>query len=124
MFIYLLLALISGLAPRGTAAVAGDDVQAAVAQFAYCVDHAAVIRPTHPAPLQLPGFPVEVEEEVRESDGTDTHSVAVVRGCLSFLSRYLAPAACLLGPPRDIRSADLLSASGPTRTILYQVFRI
>ncbi len=124
MFIFLLLALLSGLVPRGSEAVQPEGVQAAIGYFADSTDAEAVIHlPVH-HPMQLPGFPAEMEEQVRECEVTNASHRVAVQNCISFLAGFLIPETSLSGPPGLVLAPMLLASPGTTRTILYQLFRI
>ena len=128
LFLYLLLALFSGLAPQGVQGP--DDVQAGSSVGLSPTDHVAhfaVIAPATPARQQAPDSPAESEreeEEVREYESGPTGRTVAVRVTLSFLASYLIPSSCLPDPPNVVRAPKLLPAPGTTRTILHQVFRI
>ena len=128
LLVYLVLALLSGVAPHG--APATDAVDAAVVAVDLSMlhpDHATVIQPATPVHHQLPDSPAESEreeEEVREFETGPAYRPAAVRLTLSFLARYLAPSTCLPDPPNVVRAPALLPAAGTPRTILHQVFRI
>lgn len=125
MVLYLLLALLSGLAPRGVEQVQTVDTQHAIVLAARCLDDGAVIHQSSPHHSQYPDAPLEMkEQEVREFEFGDAHKATVVRTCFAFLSSFLAPSACLPSPPTVVRAPHILPPSGTSRTILHQVFRI
>ena len=127
LFLYLLLTLLSGVAPQG--APAGGDVEASLVGLTAANDlaHCAILAPAAPVRHPAPDSPVESEgeeEEVREYESGPAHRPLAVRVPLSFLASYLVPSSCLPDPPNVVRAPKLLPAPGTTRTILHQVFRI
>ena len=128
LFLNLLLALFSGLAPQGVQA--HGDVHAGTSVDLSPTDHlarCAVIAPAAPVRHQAPDSPAESEreeEEVREFESGPTGRTVAVRVTLSFLASYLVPSSCLPDPPNVVRAPKLLPAPGTARTILHQVFRI
>ncbi|WP_116107366.1 hypothetical protein [Lewinella sp. IMCC34191] len=127
MLILLLLALLSGLAPRGGEQVDGPYNGAGMAQAVYSLSlseaHLPVICPSPAGETPRPVLPLEAEEEETETEaGYRAH--LLVRSCLSFFANFLAPSECLASPPSIIRKPGVLLATGPSRRILHQIFRI
>ncbi|WP_116126363.1 hypothetical protein [Lewinella sp. IMCC34183] len=123
--LYLILALLSGLAPRGMDTVS----QTTAGEVSYSArladdDHAVMYQAPH-GQSHLPESPAErEEEEVREFKGYDAHSPAVLRTCLSFLAAFLEPSPCLASPPQVLRKPIVEPVVATSRTILHQVFVI
>ncbi|PPK87236.1 hypothetical protein CLV84_0173 [Neolewinella xylanilytica] len=124
MYIYLLLALLSGFAPRGVEAIPAQDVRTALLQLTYTGDDETAIQlPAHD-PSQLPEFPAEVEEEVRDSEAKDAQDVVAARKRTSFLADLVVSVTCFPGPPSPVHRARQLPPAGTELTVLYRVFRI
>ena len=128
LLVYLVLALLSGVAPQGVPATGTVDAAVvALDESTLHTDHATAIQPAAPVHHQLPDSPAESEreeEEVREYESGPTFRTAAVRVSFSFLASYLVPSSCLPDPPNVVRAPKLTPAAGTTRTILHQVFRI
>ena len=121
MLPYLLLLLLSTLAPRGLDAVQATptaDVHTVAGQASKdeAVYHQA---PAHHS--QFPDCPVEVEEEeLRECKGADVHPAVVLRCCLAYLSGLLAHSPFLVAPPQILRQPKLEPTASTPRTILHR----
>ena len=123
MVLYLLLALLSGLAPRGVAAVDTLVTEVATADSEIQVADAGLAFVASGDLSELPIWPFEIEEE-EETESELTQLRPSAKNCLSLLARFLAPSECVIENPQVLRKPVLLPVFATPRTILHQVFRI